>query len=96
MEQDVDFTIEVGHAERHHVRFQWQQFGGLALIAVDGTEVLRERHIYGIKLTRRFQVTIGSSERHSILIEKTKPALFAGIRKQAVRAFVDGTLVGEY
>jgi hypothetical protein len=41
-------------------------------------------------------VTVGDAEVHSVAIEKTKPRLYGGFRKQSFRVFVDDQLVGEH
>jgi hypothetical protein len=93
---DVDFAFEVGTSERHNVTFHWRLGPGEATISVDGAEVLRERHPFGMKSTRQYKVAVGRAEIHSVVVEKRKPAAWGGVRKQAFRAFVDGELVGEF
>lgn len=96
MKVDVSFEFEVGESEKHLVDFTWGQWWGDARISVDGREVLRERHPFGLKTVKRYEVTVGESETHEVVIEKTRPLLVAGFRKQAFRAFVDDVQVGEY
>jgi hypothetical protein len=93
----ADFTFDIGVTEKHHVRFRWGQWWGLARITVDGLEVLRERHNFGPSI-RRYEVSVGESEVHSVVIEKVRPFndIFAGFSKMTFRLIVDGDLVAEY
>lgn len=91
-----DVAFEVGREEKHHVEFRWGQFWGLARIWVDGVEVLHERHNFGLSLTRRYEVSVGDVEIHSVAIEKRRPRVNAGLRKQTLLVFVDGDLVAKY
>jgi hypothetical protein len=93
---DLDFDFVVGREETHTVSFHWRQFWGVADVEVDGTSVYHERHPFGMKVTRRYEFSVGRLEVHSVLIEKTRPLVAGGIRKQAVKVFVDQELVGEY
>jgi hypothetical protein len=93
---DVEFEFDVGSSEKHHVSFAWGQAWGEASVNVDGREVLREKHPFGIKKIRRYEVPVGDSEVHSVVIEKQKPVLAGGVRKQTFRVLVDGDLLGEY
>lgn len=94
MSLGLALAFEVGHEEKHFVEFRWSQVLGLARIWVDGREVLRERHNFSLHRTRRYKVTVGDVEIHSVVIEKTRPLWFAGFRRQGCRAFVDGDRVG--
>ena len=93
---DVDFSFDVGLAERHHLSFHWRQAWAEASIEVDGLQVLKQKHPFGIRSVRRYQVSVGDSEHHSIVIEKRKPLAWGGIRKQSFRVLVDGKLVAEH
>jgi hypothetical protein len=97
MKMNYNFGFEVGTLEKHSVAFHWGQWWGLATISVDGVEVHHERHNFSPnKLTRIYEVTVGTSEPHAVRIEKTREAHFAGFRRHTFKAFVDGELVGEY
>jgi len=56
---DVAFGFNVGVVESHES------------ICVDGEEVLRESHFFGVKKTRLYKTTVGVSEFHAVVIEKT-------------------------
>ncbi|MGD0190003.1 MAG: hypothetical protein ABSD74_04600 [Rhizomicrobium sp.] len=45
---------------------------------------------FSVKLTRRWQRSIKG---HDIVIEKVRPLLLAGFRRQTYRLFIDGQLV---
>ena len=68
---DVAFGFNVGVVESHEVSFKWHQVWGKASICVDGEEVLRESHFFGVKKTRLYKTTVGVSEFHAVVIEKT-------------------------
>jgi hypothetical protein len=93
---DVDFTLPVGQSERHEVGFTWRQGWAEAVMTVDGAEVLRERHPWGMRTVRRYQVSVGTSERHTVTVEKRKPWAWGGVRKNSFRVFVDGQVAGEH
>jgi len=96
MKFDVEFQLVVVTTETHRVAFRWNQWWGEARISVDDIETIRERHPFGMKRTRRYEVSVGESEVHRVLIEKRKPTLSGGVRQQNFRAFVDDDLVGEF
>jgi hypothetical protein len=96
MKQDIEFALDIGKKERHRLLFRWKQFPGAAQAWVDGDEVLYERHFAGTESTRRYEVSVGAYEKHTVIIEKTKPEFFGGLRKQAFEVLVDGNPVGVY
>jgi hypothetical protein len=95
---DIDFEFHVGDSEQHRVAFHWGQFFGRVRITVDYLEVVGENK--AVRLTspsvRKFEFSVGDTERHDVLIEKHRKRFLGGARKQTCRAFVDGALVGEY
>jgi len=95
---DVDFAFDVGESEHHHVAFHWGSFWGVARVSVDGIEVLRDRHTFGTRteIVRKYEVSVGTTEVHNVVIEKTKRSVVGGFRKSSFRAFVDDKVVGEY
>jgi hypothetical protein len=95
---DIDFVFEVGDTEKHHVAFHWGQLFGRVRITVDFTEVVQENKAlrFTSKPVRTFEFSVGDTETHAIVIEKTRKRFLGGARKQSCRAFVDGELVGEY
>ena len=93
---DVDFAFDVGESEQQHVAFHWGSFWGVARIWVDGIEVCRDRHTFGTENVRKYEVSVGITEVHSVVIEKTKTSVLGGSRKSSFRAFVDDNVVGEY
>jgi hypothetical protein len=95
---DIDFAFEVGDAERHRVQFHWGQLFGRVRITVDNVEVMQESKALslGSRQVRKFEFSVGETEPHAVLIEKTRKRFLGGARHQACRAFVDGELIGEY
>jgi hypothetical protein len=47
---------------------------------------------FSFETTRRWQCSVKG---HDIVIEKDRPSLFAGVRSQTFRIFIDGKLVQE-
>jgi hypothetical protein len=93
---NVDFAFDVGTSEKHHVEFHWGASWAEARIIVDGEEVLCEKHPFGVKNVRRYEVSVGESELHLVVIENQKARLYGALRKRSFRAFIDGNLIVEY
>jgi hypothetical protein len=87
--------FDVGSAEKHRVVFRFSKFWGTVNLDVDDEPVVREIRIFSMNLTKKYVVSVGTSERHEIRIEKDRPVAFAGARRQPVRAYVDNVLVAE-
>lgn len=92
----LDFEFEVGEAERHRVHFFFDQFWGSVRISVDGRRVIRDFRLFSFSATKRYRLTVGDREKHEVVIEKTRPWMAAGFRRQSCRVLVDGRPVGEY
>jgi len=95
MRYNIDLEVNVGDDEQHVVDFHWDQTWGKVRVCVDGVEVLKDRVLGGIKTTRRWELSVGESEVHDVLIEKRAPRFFGGLQRQEVKVFVDGDLVSE-
>ena len=93
---DVSFSIEVGDQEKHQVEFRWAQWNASARFFVDGAEVFHEKHLMGLKISRKYEITVGDREPHAVAVVKKRPIPSSALRKQAFSAFVDDHLVGEY
>jgi hypothetical protein len=95
---DIDFAFDVGIEETHHITFHWGQLLGRIRITVDGEEIVQHNQALSLRseTTRKFEFSVGQSEVHQVLIEKTRKRVLAGARKQICRAYVDGQFVGEY
>jgi hypothetical protein len=93
--QAMELGFDVGSAEKHRVVFRFSKFWGTVNLDVDDEPVVREIRIFSISLTQKYVVSVGTSERHEIRIEKDRPVAFAGARRQPVRAYVDDVLVAE-
>ena len=89
----IKLSFEVGTTERHHVDFGFDQFWGGLRISVDGYSVVRTIRIFSTSLVKSYEFVVGTTEQHTVRIEKTRKLLFAGFRAQVVSAFVDGELV---
>ncbi len=95
MSHALDLSIVVGEHETHRVDFHWSQGFGSIRILVDGEVALRKRELFSWSTTTQYAVHVGKAERHSVVFERTRPRVLAGLRQQTVQAMVDGRLVGE-
>lgn len=82
--------------EQHQVDFAFDQFVGNLEIRVDGQPLVKDFRLLSLRLTKRYEFTIGVQERHQIAIEKKRKLFLAGFRPQRNRIFIDGQLVQTY
>ncbi len=71
-------------------------WGGMKLHTSKGAVWLQHplqpsTHVW-LRLKRRWELSV---EGHAICVEKTRPAVFGGLRPQSYRVFVDGGLVAD-
>lgn len=87
------FSFLVGVVEQHQVDFSFDQFVGNLEIRVDGQPLVKDFRMLSLKLTKRYEFTVGAQEQHHIAIEKKRKLFLAGLRPQQYRVWVDGQLV---
>ena len=92
----MKFSFQVGTQEQHQVDFSFDQFAGNLEIRVDGQPLVKDFRMLSLRLTKRFEFTVGSSELHQIAIEKKRKLFLAGFRPQRYRIFIDGQLAQTY
>lgn len=92
----MQFSFMVGVTEPHQVDFSFDQFIGNLEIKVDGQTAIKDFRSVSLKLTKRYELTIGINEKHRVAIEKKRKLFLAGMRPQRYRVFVDGQLVQTY
>ena len=92
----MQFSFMVGIQERHQIDFSFDQFVGNLEILVDGQPLVKDFRMFSLKLTKRYEFTVGTSEQHQIAIEKKRKLFLAGVRPQQYRVFIDGQLVQTY
>ncbi|HKS30063.1 MAG TPA: hypothetical protein VJS44_19730 [Pyrinomonadaceae bacterium] len=92
----MQFSFEVGFHEKHVVMVNYNQMIGVLSIFVDDREVIREQRTFSLSLVRKYELTVGEAERHTVRIEKKRKLLLAGLRPQKFSVFVDGQLIREY
>lgn len=92
----MKFSFMVGVREQHRVDFSFDQFAGNLEILVDGRRLIKDFRMLSLKLTKRYEFTVGVEEQHLIAIEKERKLLLAGFRPQKYRIFIDGRLVQSY
>jgi hypothetical protein len=89
----MKFSFLVGIQEQHQIDFSFDQVIGNLEIRVDGEPLVKDFRMLSLKLTKRYEFTVGKQERHQIAIEKKRKLFLAGLRPQQYRVFVDGQLV---
>jgi hypothetical protein len=92
----MQFSFTVGVNEQHQVDFSFDQFIGNLEIRVDGQPAVKDFRIFSLRLTKRYELTVGVEEQHHIAIEKKRRLFLAGFRPQRYRIFIDGTLAQTY
>ena len=86
----------VGVQEQHQVDFSFDQFIGNLEIRVDGQPLIKDFRMLSLKLTKRYEFTVGKQEQHHIAIEKKRKLFLAGVRPQQYSIYIDGQLVQTY
>ena len=81
---DVRYQVEIGLEERHLLDVSWDQVWGLMSIGVDGKEVVRRRHLVGLRRVRRYELSVGEREVHQVVVEKRKTLVIGGMRHQVI------------
>ncbi|MFU8771133.1 MAG: hypothetical protein ACNA8H_01800 [Anaerolineales bacterium] len=97
----MKFSFDVGNKEKSQIDFYRNWFTGRVDFAVNGekctlVDPMDIRTHFSIKKTEGFRFTVGDQEQHEVLIEKKRPLIFPGLRRQKYAIFVDGSLVEEY
>jgi len=92
----MKFSFMVGVREQHRIDFSFDQFAGNLEILVDGQPLIKDFRLLSLKLTKRYEFTVGVQEQHLIAIEKERKLLLAGFRPQKYRIFIDDRLVQTY
>jgi len=94
--QVIEFHFEVGEHERHDVAFRFNRSLGPLTISVDRQRVVRKFRIFSGSSTERYQLSVGETERHDVVIEKRRQGFLGGFSSQECVAYVDDTEVGRY
>jgi hypothetical protein len=92
----MKFSFQVGTQEPHQVDFSFDQFAGNLEIRIDGQPLVKDFRMLSLRLTKRYEFTVGSTELHQIAIEKKRKLFLAGFRPQRYRIFIDGQLAQTY
>jgi len=92
----MKFSFMVGVHEQHRVDFSFDQIIGNLEILVDGTALVKDFRMLSLRLTKRYEFTVGAQEQHHIAIEKRRRLLLAGFQPQKYSIFIDGQLVQTY
>jgi len=89
----MQFSFLVGIQEQHQVDFSFDQMIGNLEIRVDGQPLVKDFRMLSLRLTKRYDFTVGIVEQHQIAIVKKRKLFLAGFRPMQYRIFVDGQLV---
>jgi hypothetical protein len=92
----MQFSFLVGVQERHRVDFSFDQFIGNLEIKVDGQPLVKDFRMLSLRLTKRYEFTVGAHEQHHVAIEKKRKLFLAGFRPQRYQIFIDRQLVQTY
>ena len=92
----MQFSFTLGEHEQHRIDFSFDQFIGNLEITVDGQTVIKDFRMFSLKLTKRYELTVGVNEKHHLVIEKKRKLFLAGVRPQQYRVFIDGQLAQTY
>jgi hypothetical protein len=92
----MQFSFLVGVHEQHQVDFSFDQAIGNLEIKVDGQPLVKDFLMLSLRLTKRYQFTVGIQEQHHVKIEKKRKLFLAGFRPQRYRIFIDRQLVQTY
>lgn len=85
----------VGDREKHDVVYTFDQVWGWLTVSVDGRIIVKRFVTVTFRLSSAIEVEVGEKERHTVLIEKTRPLMFAFANPQPIRAFSDGVLIAQ-
>jgi hypothetical protein len=89
----MKFSFLVGIQEQHQIDFFFDQVIGNLEIRVDDEPLVKDFRLLSLRLTKRYEFTVGIAEQHLIAIEKKRKLFLAGLRPQQYRVFIDGQLV---
>jgi hypothetical protein len=92
----LDFEFDVGEHERHRVRYSYDQFWGPWKLEVDNRTVHRGIRGLSFRTRKSYRFEVGELERHEVVIEIRRAWIYAGMKPQFCRVYVDGKLVGEH
>ena len=92
----LEFQFEVGQGERHEVGFRFNRTWGPLRIKVDDETVVKKFDMFRWTTTERYELTVGQSERHDVVIEKKRKRWMGGFSPHQCVAWVDDEEVGRY
>jgi len=70
------FTLAVGHTERHHVEFNFNQLRGTLNIQVDNRTIFQSRRLFNEPVHEVYQFVVDGVEKSEVRIEKCRKPLF--------------------
>jgi hypothetical protein len=92
----LEFQFGVGEDERHEVGFRFNRTWGPLMISVDDQPVVKKFEMFRWSTTERFELTVGETERHDVVIEKKRKRWMSGFFPHQCIAYVDDEEVGRY
>jgi hypothetical protein len=85
-----DFWFDVGLSERHRVEVSFDRLTHILKIMVDGTGVRSEWLWFSLRLTKRYELTVGYAEQHAVAFEKRRRLLLGHFLPSTYKVFIDG------
>jgi len=90
----VSMSFQVGTTEIHSVSIAYTQQGSTWLkVTVDGRQIIGKPFVTGFRLSRMAEWQVGTTERHTVRVQKTRLRLYGVLRPQQLVATVDGVVV---
>ena len=95
------FSFQVGKAEEYRVEFNRSPFFGKVTVTANGklvafTDPKKLSTHFSFELVKRFEFSVGETERHDVVIEHERPQFLGGLRRHKYRGYVDGKLVEDH
>jgi hypothetical protein len=97
----MEFSVEIGENEKHRIEVKRNWWTGRMSISVDSQPVITKSpynpttHV-SLKLSHKYEFSVGDTEKHEVRIERIRPLLFAGFSSHTYRIFVDDRLTKEH
>ena len=93
----MNFEFTIGETEKHVIRYQYvKSFIITVSIYVDGKVAKNDKIRVWIPAFRRYEVEVGSEERHNVVIEQKIPRLWAKFADPECTVTIDGKFFHAY
>ena len=85
----MKFSLEIGDAEKHTLKYEFNQLLGTLTITVNNEPIKKQRRLFDEPLKELHTFAVGMKEKLAVKIEKERKLLFG----QKNRVFVNDRLV---